>query len=70
MTTSENDKIKQMAAEMLLKQGIATLSEAAKLRGVSRQAMHQATATKYDTRLIRRKYLGIVWKELLERLTA
>ena len=53
-----------------MKQGIATLSEAAELKGVSRQAMYQATATKFDAQLNRKKYLRIVWKELLERLTA
>jgi hypothetical protein len=66
MSLSKHE-IKEKAAFILLRSGRATISEAAKLRGVSRQAMHQATD--FDVRRQRELYLRTLWKGLVSRLT-
>jgi hypothetical protein len=67
---SEKDEIKQQAAMILLRSGLANVSEAAELRGVSRQAMHKAAlVAKLDARGKRQRYLKTVWKDLVNRLT-
>jgi hypothetical protein len=61
--------IEKKAALILVEKGMATVSEAAALRGVSRQAMHELTQES-DVRQKRRDYLGTMWTRLLNRLTA
>lgn len=66
---SEKDEtIRQKAALLLIEAGQITITEAAKLRGISRQTMHYQAA-KLGARLKRQKYLRTMWKEVVERLT-
>jgi predicted DNA-binding protein (UPF0251 family) len=71
VTDEIDDEIRQEieheAALILLKSGQVTVSEAAKLRGISRQAVHQST--NFDVRYRRRQYLRTVWTKLIDQLT-
>jgi predicted DNA-binding protein (UPF0251 family) len=60
--------LNECAALLLLQEGQATVSECAKLRGISRQAMWNATS--FDARHRRELYLRTVWTKLIDQLTS
>jgi hypothetical protein len=61
------DDVKAEAATIMLQSGLATVSECAKLRGVSRQAMWNATP--FDARDRRKQYLNKLWTDLINQLS-
>jgi exonuclease VII small subunit len=63
----EDDDLKLEAALILLHDGQATVSECAKLRGVSRQAMHKIIA--FDASYQREQHLKQLWKNLIKQLS-
>jgi hypothetical protein len=61
------DHKKRAAALMLLEQGKATLSETARLAGVSRQRMSN-WAKRLDVQEARDRWLGREWNRLIKKL--
>jgi hypothetical protein len=62
------EEIKQKTALIMLRSGLATVSEVAPLRGVSRQAMQQASRD-IQPRQKRAAYVKFMWKKIHKRLT-
>jgi predicted HTH domain antitoxin len=62
-----DQETKQKAALILLKAGHVTVGEAARLRGVSRQALHKASRG-FKPRKIRELYLKSLWKKVVNQL--
>lgn len=61
-------EIKQRAALIILRSGMATVGEVAHLRGVSRQALQKATRDMQPRRK-RAAWLKLVWKDTIKQLT-
>lgn len=61
------DEIKQKAALILIESGLATVGEAATLRGVSRQYLQKVAGE--QARKQRQQYLDQLWKRIINRLS-
>lgn len=68
LTREELKQIRQKAALVLLRSGLATVGEVAPLRGVSRQALQKASAG-FNPRKKRSAYVKSLWKDINKQLT-
>ena len=62
------EEIKQRAAQIMIRSGLATMSEAAQLRGVTRQAVKKSVRG-FDPLAARTRYLNFVWKKIIDKLS-
>jgi hypothetical protein len=68
MITIIPDEIKQKAALAMIRSGMATVGEAAHLRGVTRQYLQRA-AGGLQARKARKRHLNEVWKAIIDKMS-